>query len=350
MDEKEKQVRDAFAVQAEWCEKLASPFTALFCRTFAERVNRSTQAGKAILEWPGNSDPLNDVLTLRVAGVFHALAKRGTHPKLAALYPPGQLPEGAQLWEAVSEVLEKEGPEILRWLQWAPQTNEVARSIALNAGLMVLAKETLLQLNLFEVGSSAGLNLFPDRFHYIYDGESYGDSTSDLTLTTSWKGSRPPQEKYEVSARQGVDLNPLDVASEQDQERLRSYIWPDQPERQERVAAAIAIAEKTPPKLDRMDAADWVEEKLLGIEGQVSVLIHSIAFQYFPGASQDRIIRHMEKTGAVAAPSAPLAWLRYEIDPEYDNRATLRLRLWPEGQELVLAVGDPHCRSIEWLG
>ena len=350
MNEKEKQIRDTFATQGEWCEKLASPFSALFCRTFGKRVDKTTRVGRVILEWAGKPDALNDALTLRIAGVFHALAVGGTYPKLAALYPPQDLPTEEDLWEAVSEVLDAEEQEILRWLQWAPQTNEVARSVALNAGLLVLAEETKLPLNLFEVGSSAGLNLFPDRFHFVYRDQSYGDPKSELTLTTDWTGSLPPRISYEVSGRQGVDLNPLDVVSGQDQERLKSYIWPDQPDRQARVAAAISIAAKSPPSLDRRDAADWVEEKLLPRPNEVSVLMHSIAFQYFPEESKDRIYQHMDRVGATAKPDAPLAWLRYEIDPDFDNRATLRLRLWPEGKERVLAVGDPHCRAIEWIG
>ncbi len=349
MDEVEKEIRRSFVVQGDWCEKLASPFTALVCRTFAEQLDKSTSFGKSVLEWPGKPDALNDALMLRIAGVFHALAKRGTYPNLTSLYPPNPLPSKEQLWSVLSEVIAEEERELAQWLQWAPQTNEVARSMALNAGLMTLGLETQLPLSLLEVGSSAGLNLFPDRFHYQYDGKSYGNLDSKVVLQPAWQGRLPPSFNYEVIGRRGVDLNPLDVSNPQDQERLRSYVWPDQADRQARVSAAIQIAAADPPLLDKGDAAAWVENNVQPKGGQVSVLMHSIAFQYFPPESQDRIFDHMAKAGKSASNEAPLAWLRYEIDPAYDNRASLKLTFWPTGEERVLLVGDPHCRSLEWI-
>jgi hypothetical protein len=351
METKENDVRAAFREQAIWGEKLGSPFTALLCNTLADWLNSDNPVGQAILSWPGDPSPKADVLGLRLAGVLHALAKRDVCPELSNLYPPNPLPSECELQLGLEAVFASAPDEILSWLNWAPQTNEVARSIPLNAGLMYLARQISMPLDLLEVGASGGLNLQPDRYGYDYQGSEAGDRTSPLELTNEWSGGPPPIASYEVASRRGVDLNPLDLTSPLDQERLRSYVWPDQKERLDRVSSAIDIAQSAPPVLDKQDAADWVEKNITTsrASGTCQVLMHSIAFQYFPAKSQNRIKRHLSTVGETATKDKPLAWLRYEVDPELDNKASLRLTLWPQGTEKLLAVGDPHCRSIEWL-
>ena len=78
-------------------------------------------------------------------------------------------------------------------------------------------------------------------------------------------------------------------------------------------------------------------------------MLHSIAFQYFPEDSKARIAAAMERAGAAADAEAPLAWLRYEHDPA-DEGITLRLRIWPGGEERLLAHCHPHGSAILWLG
>ena len=69
--------------------------------------------------------------------------------------------------------------------------------------------------------------------------------------------------------------------------RLLAYLWPDQPERLARLEAALAIAADDPPRVDKADAADWIEASLaLAPEpGVTRVVMHSVAFQYFGPAS-----------------------------------------------------------------
>ena len=150
----------------------------------------------------------------------------------------------------------------------------------------------------------------------------------------------------------GVDLHPLDVTRAADRERLLAYIWADHAERLGRTAAAIAIAAADPPTLDRSDAADWLETQLEPAPSRelARVVMHSIAFQYFPPATKQRIIALMTRHGATATAQAPLAWLFYEMDPERQTQAALCLRLWPGGQEQILATGDPHGVRLSWRG
>ena len=342
--EREGAVRAAFAQQAAYCVQLDSPFTALLCTLLGERLGRSTALGRRILDWPGNSAPFGDALALRLCGGLHFLVRSGRAPGLAALYPPAPLPEADALWQALLPVLEDEalGP----WLDSAPQTNEVGRSAVLMSGLLVVAARFGLPLRLYELGASAGLNLQLDLYGYDLGGLRTGDPDSPLQLKPDWHGPSPPRANLEIAGRAGVDLNPVRPLAER--ERLIAYVWPEQAERLARLEAALALAAADPPRLDRGDAADWIEARLLAPEpGVARVVMHSVAFHYFPERTKQRVAAHIEAAGAAAPAEAPLAWLRFEEQPG-DEHFSLRLRIWP-GQDRLLAWTHPHGKSVTWL-
>lgn len=342
----EAQVRAAFARQAEWAVKLDSPFMAMLCRLLGERLDLSTEAGRRVLGWPGNSDPFSDALPLRLTGGLHALVRRGDAPGLAACYPPNALPGEEDLWAALRPVLEE--PHLLHWLEGAPQTNEVGRSAVLMSGLLVVADLFGQPVELLELGASAGLNLLLDRYGYDLGGVRAGDPEAELQLRPEWKGAPPPGAPVEVAGRRGVDLHPLDAR--RDGDRLLAYVWPDQAKRLAQLEAALAIAAGSPPEVEPGDAADWVEARLAEPQeaGVTRVVLHSIAFQYFPDGTKARIAAAMEGAGAAATFAAPLAWLRYEHDG--GEAISLRLRTWPGGEERLLANCHPHGSRVEWLG
>ena len=343
----EAAVRAAFRTQAGWCRNLGSPLTALVCDLAAGRLDRSTVSGRRILDWPAQPGSAVDVLALRLAGGLHALVRRG-HPRLASCYPPSPLPEADALWRAMQAALDD--PALAPWLDSVPQTNEVARSAALMAGLLVIASETSLPVSLYELGASAGLNLLPDRYDIRLGGVQAGRPGSAVILQPDWSGAPPPTAAVRVVRRCGVDLSPARVGDPADQERLRAYVWADQAARMARLEGALAIAAADPPALDQGDAADWTEAKIQPAPepGLVRVLMHSVAYAYFPAATQARIAAHMAAAGRQATAEAPLAWLRFEPPPGHAKAPTLHLQCWPGGQERVLATGSPHGTWIRW--
>ncbi len=346
----ETKVRQAFRAQAEWCRKLGSPFTALLCDLAAEHLERSTAIGEEILDWPGDPDSKADSVPLRLAGALNGLVRKGLLPELKRLYPPNPLPAGDILWPKVQDALANAEANIAPWLALAPQTNEVGRSSILFAGLCWLAARYPLPMRLYEVGASAGLNLNLDRYAYRFGEDVFGAMGAALFLTPEWEGPAPPNLSPRVASREGCDISPIDAASLKERERLLAYVWPDQVQRVKRLTAALSIAEHHPVKIERADAANWVERKIATTpaSGEQQVLFHSIAFQYFPKESQERIAAHMERAGASASRDAPLTWLRFEIDPELDKAFSLRLRLWPSGEDHLLATGDPHGSWVKW--
>jgi hypothetical protein len=204
-------------------------------------------------------------------------------------------------------------------------------------------------MELYEIGASAGLNLILDRYSYRLGAVAAGAPASPLLLSPQWTGASPPRAEMSVASRRGVDLRPLRVSDPADCERLVAYVWPDQRDRLERTLLAIDIARVEPPLVDEGDAADWVEQTLSAHRepGFARVLMHAIAFQYFPKTTQERVLRHIALVGSRAAPEAPFAWLRFEVDP--GQTAVLRLTIWPGGTDRTLARGDAHGRSLEWM-
>lgn len=352
VDGREADLREAFRAQAGWCERLGSPFTARLCGVLAEDLDRSTSIGRRILDWPGKPDALHDSVPLRVASGLHALVRRGVLPALAALYPPNPPPTTDQLWHTVRDVLGHCGDDLDPWLDLAPQTNEVARSAVLMAGYVVVTARTGLQLALLELGASAGLNLVADRYACRLGSRVVGPPDSTVRLEPAWTGPELPAASPAIVHRRGVDLNPLDVTSASDRERMVAYVWPDQTERLARLQAALGIVAADPPVLDRADAGEWLAGQLAAEapRGVARVVAHSVAFQYFPVPTQARIRALLEEAGSAATAARPLAWLRYESDPDHGGRTTLRLRLWPGEGDEHLAFADPHARAIDWVG
>jgi hypothetical protein len=113
----------------------------------------------------------------------------------------------------------------------------------------------------------------------------------------------------------------------------------------------MALVAAEPPPLERGDAADWLAARLdpAPWHGTARVLMHSIAFQYFPPATRQRVVAHVARVGAAASAQAPLAWLCYEMQPAPGMQAALSLRMWPGGQEEILATGDPHGTKLCWV-
>jgi hypothetical protein len=341
----EAEIRASFAEQARFCAELGAPFTALLCETLGRQLDRRTEVGRRVLDWPGEPGAFGDALALRLCGGLHFLAMSDRNSDLARRYPPASLPDAGRLWEALAPVLA--GGKLLSWLDFAPQTNEVGRSAVLMSGLLTIADRFPLKMRLFELGASAGLNLILDHYRYNLGGLSIGRMLPGPLFKPDWEGPPPPMARVWIAGRGGVDLNPARLPG--DWMKLIAYVWPDQPERSARLTEAVAVAADHPPRIDRGDAADWLEAKLaLEPEPKVTrVVMHSVAFQYFDPDSQKRVSDRIEAAGERASAKAPLAWLRFEKEPG-EGRHSLRLRTWPGGEEL-LAWAHPHGHLIHWL-
>jgi hypothetical protein len=168
-----------------------------------------------------------------------------------------------------------------------------------------------------------------------------------LTLAPDWDGPLPPDTTLDVAERRGVDLSPIDATTEKGRLRLLAYLWADQPERLARTRAALAVHAAP---VDAGDAAAWIETRLAAPQrGRLHLIYHTIAWQYFPQATQDRARVALERAGSEATEAAPIAWLGMEADGDPEG-AALTLRLWPGDRRIALGRADFHGRWIRWEG
>ena len=63
---------------------------------------------------------------------------------------------------------------------------------------------------------------------------------------------------FEIVSRRGCDLYPVDAASEEGALRLRSFVWPFQVGRHERLSGALAVARRESVVVDAAGGADCV--------------------------------------------------------------------------------------------
>ena len=274
----------------------------------------------------GHEDPPEGAaIALRLLGSVHRLVLERRAGALAASYPSvGGTWEATAGLAAFRDLLEAQPDEVASWLDRAPQTNEVGRSVALWAALCTIAAAeraetgTALPVRLAELGSSAGLLLNTDRFAFVGpDGEVRGDAASGVRLEPAWEGEPPPAGEPRIVARQGCDLHPVDVSTTEGRLALTAYVWPDQVARFERLRAALAIAAEHPPAVVRSSAADFVDG-LETVEGTTTVLWHSVMWQYLDPAEQQHVRRG--STSSVPPARRPGGWCTSRPSPAVVRR------------------------------
>ncbi len=343
-------VAAAFDNQEAYCRASGAPITGRICAAVRDLLDRGE--GGALLDrvraWTGA--PLADALPLRLAGGLHALHLKGAEPALAAIYRGEEGVDDAAL---VAAAIHRHEAELLPWLDGPPQTNEAGRSSNFIAAMLWLADKGLpARFECLEIGSSAGINLMLDRYHYDLGGVLVGPEPGAMRFAPEWQGDPPPDHAIEIIGARGCDVAPVDLTDPDQALRLKAYIWPEHTVRFERMAAAIAEAAKSAPDLVEMNAADFVEAELAKPQaaGTTRMLMHSIVWQYVPTDQQARVTAAMEAAGARATPERPLAWVALEANRVLHIHEMV-VRYWPGGEAgEVVTRAHPHGAWIGWGG
>lgn len=340
----------AFQLQAGFCENLGSPFTARVLTVLAADIEAGGVVAGLVAGF--EEEPVAAALALRVAGALHRRALDDPNGPLGRLYATagGAGSDDAALQAALIKDIAENRSHYDTYLESPPQTNEVGRSGVMIGGYLSIAEQTGLPLRVFEIGASAGLNLGCDRFYYRFDDKVWGKADSPVSLAPDWHGGLPPlHADLQILERCGCDITPVDVGEHENQRRLESYIWPDQPERLARLRGAVAIAKELGTRVVHESADAFVQRALQGSAPQaVRTIAHTIMWQYMPEAMRRRIENTIRRAGEEATDASPIAWLRLEpIDVKDPPR--LRLNLWPGGETQELAIAHPHGASVKWL-
>ena len=342
-------VREAIEWQARHAEEAHAPRTARVIRAELAILDTDTATGRRMANWQGLV--LADAMPLRIAGGLHWLCLTGEDRRLEPVYA-GLITDQAAIDAIVVDMVAKYDAQLMAWLDGPPQTNEAGRSASIMAGLLWLSQRLGPKFELNEIGASAGVNTMMARYRYDLGGVTVGPSLSRMKIAPEWRGPPPPDGKVEIVAARGCDQSPVDLTDPEQALRLKAYVWPDATQRMARIDTAIAMAERMPPELVRMDAGEFVRGRLAQPQEEdvTRVLFHSIVWQYLPEPTQQAITEGMEEAGEKAAASRPLAWIALETNRE-TFKHELRIRYWPGGEEPVkLAEAHPHGAWVEWLG
>lgn len=224
----------------------------------------------------------------------------------------------------------------------ATQTNEAGRCAVLLPVLAALPQP----LALLEVGASAGLCLYPDRYGYRYGDHQVG--SGEPVLDCAATGLVPPARVPRVVWRAGLDLNPLDVTDPDDVSWLDALIWPEQAHRRARLRAAAAVAAADPPLLVRGDLVDDLPALAARAPADATLVVfHTSVLYQVPRPRRDAFVRLVRELPGHWVANEGSEVLRYDALPEPPNDAHHNV-LALDGKPLAWARG--HGQEMTWFG
>jgi len=265
-----------------------------------------------------------------VLAALQLAALRG-HPILGPIYDEARHgvlddPEGAA--KRVLEVLHL-APELVRDELWrSTQTNEPGRSAVIQAVVADLASDAP-RVNVVEVGTSAGINLYFDEFT-VQDHDDGNPLTLVCEDVTPVDRSRPLPE---VRTRVGIDPNPLLLTSEEDRRWLKACLWPEQRRRHDRFDAIVAAKPSWPTvtmlrgrAMERLnDAFELVDASSL------TIIVNTWTAFYFTDDERARYFAEVSRRCAkgnvawLSIESTMVRWPHVDLDEQDRHRAASQI-------------------------
>jgi len=340
------ELTESFRVQAVACRELGSPMYGELLDILADDYDAGGPTRDLLAGHEQDAGP--SALGLRLMGSVHRLVLEGRAEELALFYPSvggTYIPAAADA--ALLRLVAEHRDAIREWIDQPPQTNEVGRAAGLYGGLLHLPRR--LPVRLFEIGSSAGLNLLADRFAYITRDGVLGNASSPVRLEPAW-ATGPSAWPVEVVERSGSDIAPVDISTASGRTTLTSYVWPDQHARLERLRAALRVADSVGVRPVEQDAVSFVRG-IEVVDGATTVLWHSVMLQYLAADDRASVIDRIEQLGVSASAAAPFAHLSFEPTrrtPDSPHEFLVVLQTWPGGETRVLGQAAPHGLPVVW--
>jgi hypothetical protein len=272
----------------------------------------------------------------------HYLLMRGLDPALARFYLSlSDQPEPpAQVGETFRDFVIAHETEIVELGRTRyTQTNECRRCVVL---LPAIWKSSLSRFHLVDLGTSAGLNLCLDLYHYRWNSIEWGPD-SPVALVAELRGAEPIAREIEVLSRTGLDLNPIDPTNADERLWLGALVWPEHHERRKRLDAALDLAGTVDIRFVAGSALDTLDETLEDLpDGEAAVIINSFTLNQFTHDARDEVHRIVNRARQVR----PILRVAFEHRTREDR--------WPkvsidEGSgEVILGEAHPHGDWVEF--
>ena len=177
------------------------------------------------------------------------------------------------------------------------QTNEVQRASYLYPIFSEIAAAVNKPLTLIEIGTSAGLLLNLDYYHYEINQNpsiTFGNANSPLTLRAENLGQPLLKlQKPLIHMRIGIDLNIIDLEDEEQYQWLNCLIWPELKHRKTNLEIARQIHRQCPKKLLAGDFREILPNVLkneMSKESQI-VIFHTHVANQFSNELKDDLMQ-----------------------------------------------------------
>jgi len=336
----------------EWYADWAADVSPLY-----ERLARGVAGDVELLDIAAEAPDGQPPPQLMFAAV-HALLLSGRDHRLAEFYPTcvddPTSPAEADPFPAFREFCLDEENRVRDLVATRRvQTNAVGRSAVLLPAFEHVARITTAArpLALVEVGASAGLNLFWDRFRFEYEGYGvYGTPDSPVRIESTVRGNRDPplpERVPDVGYRAGIDLNPLNVTDPADARWLQALVIPDQQRRHERLAAALDLAAADPPRLVEGDALDVLPDLLRDVPVEPVLCVFSTHMLY--QLDQDAV-DELEGMLREHGHERPVHWLSNVPSPDAESPVYRHVALRDGEREVTrLAEHESYGKWLRWV-
>lgn len=262
---------------------------------------------------------------------LHLAGLRG-HPVLGPIYDTARHGRFDDVEGAALRVVDvvRQTPELIGTELWrSTQTNEPGRSAILQVLIAELAARSVEEVNLIEIGTSAGINLNFDQFPVRAEDDGNPLTLICEDLTPVDRSRRMPA----VRSRVGIDPYPLDLADEDDRLWLKACLWPEERRRHERLDAIVAarptwpnVTELTGSALERLDDAfDVSHDKAL------TIVFNTWAAFYFKPAEQNAYFYEMTRrcresnVAWISIESTMVSWPGVVVDEEARHRGASQI-------------------------
>jgi hypothetical protein len=265
-------------------------------------------------------------------------------PVLAPLYDAIDELAPEEFASRVVSRLEERPDLVRRQLHRVTQTNEPGRSAVLAAVLGELKARGVDDIHLIDIGTSMGLNLYPD--HYRVNVQDPSDPS--VLVMHDLNGNVRSGALPIVHQRIGIDLNPLDPEQPDDVRWLEACLWPEEPHRNARFRSILEQMKQWPPATRlKGPAVELIDEAVSSCSSNATpVIFHSWVAAYFTLAEQrefrGRVMRHAA-AGAI--------WIYFEhpssvpgLDPPPSVTAPPR----KGGSQIVVSEAGAEPASWGW--
>lgn len=301
------------SVTADRLRNLFHLFAATQCRGHSlvyETISGAVAGDDALLGLLSDTPPDQRRPSLLFAAVNFLLA---THPDaaLAAYYPThgGNRPVDDQLVPAFAAFCAAHRGELDRLLRTrSTQTNEIRRCVALRLALGHVNRRWPGPLALAEVGASAGLNLFFDRYDYRVGDQATSVGSPVLIScelrdgTDQILGPAP-----EVTSRLGIDQQPVQLTDPDQRAWLEAFIWPEDVAGLATLRNAVDLAVTAgTATVAQGDATTDTARLLADLPGSEPVVVFTASLlSYLNAAARTAFAGQLDE----AAQRRPVAWV-----------------------------------------